>query len=59
MQAKDQEFVLTVIKQVEKEMIANGCMTTATYLQLLECERILLTKQGRKPKAKEKESQVE
>ena len=57
MQAKDQEFVLNAIKQVEKEMIANGCMSTATYLQLLECERILLTKRGRKPKAKAKESE--
>lgn len=59
MQAKDQEFVLTVIKHVEKELIENGCMTTATYLQLLECERILLTKSGRKPKSKAKESEVE
>ena len=56
MQDKDKEFVLTVIEKAVKEMIANGCMTTSTYLQLLECERILLAKQGRKPKAKAKES---
>lgn len=57
MQAKDQEFVLQVVKQVEKELIVNGCMTTAMYLQLLECEKLLLTKSGRKSKVKE-ESEV-
>ena len=55
MKQSDQDFILNVIKQVEKEMIANGCMTTATYLQLLECERMLATKAGRKPKAKEEQ----
>ena len=53
MQAMNQGFILDTIKEAEKQLIANGCMTTALYLKLLECERLLSVKAGRKPKAKQ------
>lgn len=51
MQALNQGFILDTIKDAEKQLIANGCMTTDLYLKLLECERLLSVKPGRKPKA--------
>ena len=53
MQAMNQGFILDTIKDAEKQLIANGCMTTDLYLKLLECERLLSVKAGRKPKAKQ------
>ena len=53
MQAMNQGFILDTIKDTEKQLIANGGMTTALYLKLLECERLLSVKPGRKPKAKQ------
>ena len=59
MQAMNQGLILDVMKDAEKQLIANGCMTTSLYLRMLECERLLSVKPGRKPKAKKEESEGE